>query len=191
MKLILGSTSKPRQQILRKLGFKFSVIQVEIDEKKFRAKDPKKHVLKLAHAKAIAIQKITPIVSKEGILVTCDQIAYCNGKILEKARDLKEAEKFIRSYSNNVVDNISAIALTNLATGKQIGGVDNLKIEFKKFDEKLVKRALAEKNLLSYSGATCFGHTFWQSYMKKLSGDKSILFGISVKLMKKLINEVK
>jgi len=188
MKLILGSTSKPRQKILRKYGFKFSVIQADIDEKKFRAKDPKKLVLKLAYAKAAAIKKTT---LKGGILVTSDQIAYCNGKILEKAKNLKEAEKFIRSYSNNVVDNISAVVVTNLATGQQAGGIDNLKISFKKFDEKLVKRALAEKNLLSYSAATCFGHKFWTSYMKKLSGDKSILFGISVKLMKKLINEVK
>jgi len=188
MKLILGSISKPRQKILRKYGFKFSVIQADIDEKKFRAKDPKKLVLKLAYAKAAAIKKTT---LKGDILVTSDQIAYCNGKILEKAENLKEAERFIRSYSDNIVDNISAIVVANLATGKQIGGVNNLKIIFKKFDEKLIKRALAQKYLLSYSGAVCFGQKFWMSYIKKLSGDKSILFGISVKLMKKLINEVK
>lgn len=188
MKIILGSASKTRAYILKKLGYQFRVLTCEIDEKKIRAKKPRELVLKLAFAKAEAIKKIAP---KKGLLVTADQVAYCDGKILEKVKSLREAEKFFRSYSNNVVDNISACVVTNLETGKQAGGVKNLKIKLKKLDGKLINKALARKNVLSLSGAVCFGDNFWQPYIQKLTGDRAIFYGIAVKLMDNLIKKVK
>ncbi len=188
MKLILGSTSKTRQYILKKLGFSFRILLTEFNEKKIRAKKPRELVLKLALAKTAAIKKIAP---PKGILVTADQVAFANEKILEKPKNLKEAEKFLRSYSDNVVDNISAVVVTNLSSGKFASGVDNLKVTLKEFDEKLIKKALGRKNVLKLSGAVCFGDSFWQPYIKKLSGDKAIFYGIAIRLMRKLIKKVK
>ena len=96
VKLILGSASKTRQKILKEKGYQLKVLTADIDEKKIRAKDPRDIVLKLAFAKAEAIRKK----AKNGILITCDQITLSNGRILEKARNLNEAEEFLKSYSN-------------------------------------------------------------------------------------------
>jgi len=183
MKLILGSTSKTRQQILKKLGYKFKVITANIDEKKIRSKNPKDLVLKLAYAKTEAIKKIAPL---NGVLITSDQITYANGK----AKNLKEAEKFLSGYSSKTCENITGIIATNLRTGKQASGVDITKITLKKLDLKIIKKALADPNVLSYCGAAVFGQEIWQPYIEKITGDKTALFGISVKLMEKLIKKV-
>ena len=53
--IILGSASKSRRQILRRLGFKFSIKKANLDEKSIRHKNPKKLVLLLANAKADAL----------------------------------------------------------------------------------------------------------------------------------------
>ena len=55
MKLILGSKSPGRKKILTKIGYKFSVMDPDIDEKSIRDKNPKKLVTKLARAKATAL----------------------------------------------------------------------------------------------------------------------------------------
>ena len=52
MKLILGSSSQPRQQALKDMGYEFEIIKPEIDEQSIRDQDPRQLVLKLAHAKA-------------------------------------------------------------------------------------------------------------------------------------------
>lgn len=186
MELILGSASKTRQKILKEKGYKFKVLMAEIDEKKIRAKNPKDLVLKLALAKTEAIRKK----AKSGILVTCDQITANNGKILEKARNLIEAEKFLKSYSNKTVENITGLVATNLKTGKQASGVDVTRIELKKLDNNIIEKALSDPWVLHYCGAAVFGQEIWQPYVEKIDGDKTALFGISVELMKSLIRKV-
>lgn len=186
MKLILGSASKTRQKILKAKGYQFRVLTSDIDEKKICAKNPKDLVLKLAYAKAEAIRKK----AKSGILITCDQITLANGKILEKARNLNEAKKFLKSYSDKTVENITGVAATNIKTSRQASGVDVTKIKFEKLDDKIIKKALADPWVLNYCGAAAFGHKIWQPYIENVSGDQTALFGISVKLMDNLIKKV-
>lgn len=185
--LILGSKSHSRKKILKDLGYRFRIVTADINEKLIRDPNPQKLVLKLAFAKAEAIR--TKL--KSGILVTSDQVSYLDKKILEKAGNLKEAEKFLKSYSGKTVANITGVVITDIKTGKQAGGVDVTKIIFKKFDDELIKKALSDKYVLSYCGAAVFGQDIWKPYIKKVDGDKTALFGISVKLMAKLIKKVK
>jgi len=186
MKLILGSKSITRQKILKEKGYKFTVFTANIDEKKTRDNNPKRLVQKLALAKSEAIGRKL----KSGLLVTSDQITLSSRKILEKARNLKEAEKFLKGYSNRTVENITGVAVSVLGTEKQAVGVDVTKIVFKKLDEKVIQKALSDKYVLSYCGAAVFGQDIWKPYIKEIIGDKTALFGISINLMEKLIKDV-
>jgi len=60
MKIILGSKSKGRKQILQNLGYDFVVMDPNIDEKSIRDSDPKKLVTLLAKAKAAALLPVYP-----------------------------------------------------------------------------------------------------------------------------------
>ncbi|KAK3017155.1 hypothetical protein RJ639_007830 [Escallonia herrerae] len=54
-KLILGSSSMARRQILTELGYEFTIITADIDEKGIRMEKPEELVVALAEAKADAI----------------------------------------------------------------------------------------------------------------------------------------
>uniref|UniRef100_A0A2P2KVP0 Maf-like protein DDB_G0281937 n=1 Tax=Rhizophora mucronata TaxID=61149 RepID=A0A2P2KVP0_RHIMU len=54
-KLILGSSSKARQKILAEMGYEFTVMTADIDEKCIRKEKPEELVMALAEAKADAI----------------------------------------------------------------------------------------------------------------------------------------
>ena len=51
-KIILGSASRWRQQILREAGFEFEIMAANIDERKIRFSDPEKLTVEIAKAKA-------------------------------------------------------------------------------------------------------------------------------------------
>ena len=81
MKLILGSSSKYRKNILEKAGYVFDVLVPDIDEKLIKVNDPYQRPLFVARAKAeILISKI----KEPALLITSDVIAVCDGKVREK-----------------------------------------------------------------------------------------------------------
>jgi septum formation protein len=90
MRLILGSSSKFRQRLLRELGYlDFEIMVPDIDEKAVTVAVMRSHsppdqlVLAIARAKA---EKLKSILGKEAdaILITCDQVVVYQGQIREK-----------------------------------------------------------------------------------------------------------
>lgn len=55
MRVILGSSSPWRKEVLKILGYEFDCMSPDIDEKSIRDSDPHKLTLKIAHAKADAL----------------------------------------------------------------------------------------------------------------------------------------
>ncbi|XP_057863472.2 uncharacterized protein LOC131071587 [Cryptomeria japonica] len=78
-KVILGSSSSSRQSILREMGFDFTIISADIDEKAIRKEKPEELVMVLAEAKAEAIMsKLATFNNGElnaepSLLITADQ----------------------------------------------------------------------------------------------------------------------
>lgn len=57
LRLILGSSSASRRQILAEMGYSFTLLSADIDEKEIRKEKPEELVVALAHAKADAIME--------------------------------------------------------------------------------------------------------------------------------------
>src|SRR3989338_4937745 len=106
MKIILGSGSKSRRQILSDLGYEFEIVLPDIDEKSIRDADPSKLVLKIANAKA---DKVLKMVSGPYLIITGDQVVNCNGKILEKPVDAAQAREFIRGYHLYPLETVASV----------------------------------------------------------------------------------
>ncbi|XP_042517053.1 dTTP/UTP pyrophosphatase-like [Macadamia integrifolia] len=54
-KIILGSSSLSRREILAEMGYKFTVMPADIDEKSIRKEKPEELVMALAEAKVLLI----------------------------------------------------------------------------------------------------------------------------------------
>src|SRR3989339_1356339 len=127
MKIILGSASKWRQQILKEAGMAFDALAPNINEKNIRDEDPEKLALALAHAKAKAL---LPRIHSPHLLITADQVVYCNGEIFEKPRDDIELRKFLLAYVQHPAKTITALVVTNTQTQKSAEGIDIATVYF-------------------------------------------------------------
>ena len=98
---VLASTSKSRYFILQNAGLSFSKHAPLCDENKLKKKllikknTPKKISLELARLKAFSVSKKI----KNKIIVGSDTVIFINKKILNKAKNIKEAKNKIKLMS--------------------------------------------------------------------------------------------
>ncbi len=187
MRIILGSNSKWRKQVLEKMGYEFDVLVPEIDEKVIRHSDPEILTLSLANAKA---DKIIKMINDDATILSFDVVAFCDGKILEKPRDEKEARLFLESYAKNPVEGISAVVAHNTKTGKRVSGLQRSSVLFKKFDDEFIDTLINEKDILSCAGAFRILDPRFDEYIVSIDGEKECFTGIPKELTKRLIKEV-
>jgi MAF protein len=98
-KLVLGSTSPFRKEILTKLNIPFVCAKPNIDESAFDNESPIELVERLAIEKAKAVAGEFP----DALIIGSDQVAMCDGEILGKPHNFENAVKQLEKFSNKTV----------------------------------------------------------------------------------------
>ncbi len=98
-KLVLGSTSPFRKEILAKLNIPFVCAKPDIDESAFENESPVELVERLAIEKAKAVASEFP----DALIIGSDQVAMCDGEILGKPHNFENAVKQLEKFSNKTV----------------------------------------------------------------------------------------
>jgi MAF protein len=98
-KLVLGSTSPFRKEILSKLNIPFVCAKPNIDENPFDNESPVELVERLAVEKAKAVANEFP----DALIIGSDQVAMCDGEILGKPHNFENAVKQLEKFSNKTV----------------------------------------------------------------------------------------
>ncbi|KAL3031892.1 hypothetical protein AAZX31_02G053300 [Glycine max] len=143
-KIILGSSSKARREILAEMGYEFAIMTADIDEKGIRREKPEDLVMALAEAKADAIVQRLPVGgpleedASTTLLITADTVVVYRGVIREKPTSEKEAREFIKGYSGSHAAVVGSIVVTNLATGKRCGGWDSAEVYFLEIPDEVI-----------------------------------------------------
>ena len=189
MRIILGSASISRKQILEEAGFVFEVMTADIDEKKIRHDDPKELTLAIAHAKADFLLKK---IQEEALLITADQVVICNDQVFEKPRDSKEVAYFLRCYSNNMAITVTAVTVTNTANKHRVFGIDIAKVYFNKILDDDIKKLASNPKFLCCAGGFQVEdeNNKLSSQIKKIVGGVDSVKGLSLTLTKRLLEEV-
>lgn len=107
MRLILGSASPRRKELLAQLGIVPDAVQPpDIDE------DPKPRELPLPYCARIAREKALAVVAEPGDLVLCADTTVAIGRrILGKPRDAAEAAEFLTALGGRRHQVITSVAL--------------------------------------------------------------------------------
>jgi len=108
--LILASGSPRRKEILERQGIKFTIIKSDCEENT-RESEPDKVVMDLSRQKALDVidHKLGEVSSadrvhleeraSEVLILSADTVVACDGKILGKPKDAKEAHEMLRLLS--------------------------------------------------------------------------------------------
>lgn len=187
MKLILGSASKYRKEILKKAGYDFEVLVSDIDEKSIKAEDPYQRPLILARAKA---DTLISQVKEEAIIITSDTVIIAEGNLYEKPETEKEAREFLKKYSEGIVPSaVTAVVVVNAKTGEKYEGIDIAKVSFKPFSDLFIEDFIKSGEPFKLAGGFGVLHPLMKPYIDKVEGTEESIAGMPVQLLKKLLKQ--
>ncbi|MDP2631594.1 MAG: Maf family protein [Candidatus Uhrbacteria bacterium] len=187
MKIILGSGSRSRQLVFEEAEVEFDVLTADIDEKVIRDSDPRKLVLKLAHAKADAI--LSKIIDP-AILVTADQVTVWNGEIREKPESPEQARQWLSEYHGMPLEIINGLVVVNTETGKRAEGIDVSNIYFKQISAEAIEQAIEDGRILACAGAMRVEDKPLSDFVTQMEGTFDSTSGMPLALTRRLMELV-
>lgn len=187
MKIVLGSQSQGRKQVLSEMGYDFEVLSAGIDEKAIRFDDAQQLTLALANAKADAL--LTKL-QQPCVLITSDQVVVCHGQILEKPESPEEARDFLHGYATHPLQTVTAVVVLNTATNQRVQGVDIATVWLKPYPEALIDQMIAEGNVFSWAGGFGIQEAFNQGLVEKMEGAIDSVIGLPKDLTTRLLHQV-
>lgn len=118
-RLILGSTSPYRRELLARLGLPFDTCAPGVDEAALNGELPQDVAWRLAQAKAqdVARQWAQRQAGEDTLVIGSDQVADLNGQCLGKPGDHERATKQIKAMRGQCVRFHTAVCVTRPRTG--------------------------------------------------------------------------
>ncbi|XP_075485401.1 uncharacterized protein LOC142525114 isoform X2 [Primulina tabacum] len=193
LKIILGSSSVARKQIIAEMGYDFTTMSADIDEKAIREEKPEDLVMVLAEAKADAImRKLRDAGTSENttLLIAADTVVVYEGVIREKPSSKEEARQFLNDYSGGHAATVSSVLVTNLSSGFRKGDWDKVEIYFHDIPESAIDKLIEEGIVLNVAGGLIIEHPLILPYVKEVVGETDSVMGLPKALTRRLIDEV-
>lgn len=187
MKIILGSSSTVRKQMMEEMGYHFEMMSPDIDEKAIRDSDPSQLVLKLGRAKADALlQRIL----EPALLVTSDHVLFFRNEILEKPDSMEQAREWMRAFQGNEVVGYTSVVVTNTVTGKRADGVTTAHIQFATIPEEVLEEYLRVADVMGAAGALRVQFDIIKPYYTITSGTFDTMMALNKEFTQQFIQEV-
>ncbi len=183
MEIILGSGSPRRKELLKQLGFEFSVMISDIDES-FDSLMPAADVAPfLAKLKSNALKES---IGADQLLICCDTVVIESNKILGKPQDVSEASRTLIQLSGKKHKVMSAVCL--VYNNQVIEFNDTTEIEFKVFSTEEIDYYI--KAYEPYDKAGSYGIQEWIGHIGaiKIEGSYTNVMGLPTH---KLYQEIK
>jgi septum formation protein len=112
-RLILGSTSRYRRELLQRFGLPFEAVAPQVDETPRPGEGPAALAERLAEAKAAEVAQRHP----DAVVIGSDQVADLDGQAIGKPGEHARAVEQLRAMSGRVVVFQTAVAVQRPATG--------------------------------------------------------------------------
>ncbi|MFW5815290.1 MAG: Maf family protein [Wenzhouxiangella sp.] len=146
--LILASASPRRRELLDRCGVPFTVVVSEVDERVIEGEPAPDYVLRLAHAKAAAVQRLHP----RSFVLGADTTVVGGGQILGKPGDAGQARNMLRQLSGGCHEVMSGVALLS-PDGRKSERFSVTEVEFALLPEAWIDSYVATGDCLDKAGA--------------------------------------
>ncbi len=176
--LVLGSKSPRRQQLLRDLGFEFTVQTQEIEE------NYPSHLQGAAIAEYLALKKaqaFSSVLNSNQMVLCSDTVVWLNGESLAKASNESEAREMLQKLSGQSHQVITAFCL--LSQDKTVCKSDSTLVQFKKLSEQEIEHYITHYQPFDKAGA--YGIQEWIGMwgIEKIEGSYFTVMGLPTHLV--------
>ena len=148
-KLILGSTSVYRRELLGRLRLPFSVESPHVDETTLPGESPAALAQRLALAKAQAVATRFP----DAVVIGSDQVADLEGVDLGKPGEHARAVLQLRQMSGQLVIFQTAIAVVCLASGFCQQALAQVRVKFRELSDSEIENYLRAEQPYDCAGS--------------------------------------
>jgi len=200
--IILASASPRRRQLLAEAGYKFTVVQPDIDESAFTAEGLKacEYAERLALAKAKNVAEKHP----DCLVIGADTVAEFEGQIIGKPADAKQAEQITKKLFSGPHKVITAVAIIRrcrplgLSAG-QPRGVAPTPIELveseattvypRKLTAEQIRDHIKSKSWRGKAGAYAIKER-GDEFIERIDGSLTNVMGLPMELLQRLLTEI-
>ncbi|MBR1423982.1 septum formation protein Maf [bacterium] len=186
-KIILGSSSPRRANILKKLNIDFEVIPSCYVEEHDQTDFSYNFVENLAYNKALDVAKRLKKESKNLLVVGADTIVVLKNKILEKPIDYEDAFNMLKKLSGNTHFVVTAVCVINSATLEFKTKSETTYVTFENLTEEQISDYIYQ--FKPYDKAGSYGiQELPDGFVKEVKGELDNVIGLPAKVMLELID---
>jgi septum formation protein len=184
-KLILASRSPRRRELLAQAGYAFEVIPPgELAESgEAGGEGPAELVARLAYRKAADVAGRV----ERGLILACDTVAECGGRILGKPRDEDDARRMLRTLRGQEHRVFSGLCLWEQPGGRADVRVDVTILRMDRLSDAEIDDYLAAGAWQSKAGA--FGYQDRLGWVHVTQGSESNVVGLPLELLARMLVE--
>lgn len=184
--LILASQSPRRKELMQAAGYPF---RVDAPDPKAECgicsrETPPELVVRLAYQKGADVAHRTD----RGLVISCDTVAECMGKILGKPEDRKHAREMLDLLSGRSHSVYSGLCLWNRPNDKRIVRVAVSRLYMQPLSEQQINDYLDSELWVGKAGA--FGYQDDHPWLKLTEGSPSNVVGLPMELLAEMLTEL-
>ena len=184
-RLVLGSTSRYRAELLRRLCADFEQRSPGTDETALTGETPATRALRLAIAKAEAAASGL----HDALVIGSDQVAELDGLILDKPETFERACAQLTASSGREVQFHTALCLLDTRDGQRLTYVDHTRVRFRHLSATEITRYVEREQPLDCAGSfKCegLGISLFESIDNR---DPSALIGLPLIALAQMLRE--
>jgi len=186
-RLILASASPRRRELLAQAGYRFEVVPSDVDESVFESDtfNPREHAEALALAKAQNVAGRYP----DALVIGADTLVDCDGQIIGKPADAREAEAITRKLFRAPHKVITGLALVRLRDNTQIVQSDVTTVYPRKMTEEKIANHIAGGSWQGKAGAYAIQET-GDEFVDHIEGSLTNVMGLPMELLQRLLHNL-
>jgi len=188
-RLILGSSSVYRRQLLERLGIPFEVISPDIDESAHAGEHPAALARRLAREKAQAIAHGLVSGERNALVIGSDQVAVLGDQRYGKPGNHAKAVQQLQALSGQVVVFETALCLFDVASGRTFEELVSTEVEFRELSLAEIEAYLAKEPAYDCAGSAK-SEGLGIALLDRLSGDDpTALIGLPLIALCRLLRQ--
>jgi septum formation protein len=181
LRLILGSGSPARRQLLTEAGYSFEVQPANIDEPRGEGvRDIRAFVQQVAWLKAAAV---APRVA-DGIVLTADTVAWIDGAVIGKPADEADARRILTQLGGREHELWTGVCLWRRPDDVQLAWQEVTRVWFQRLDEQELSAYLATRQWANNSGAYAIEGPD-DRYVRVVQGSLSNVIGLPMESLER------
>jgi septum formation protein len=185
-KIVLGSGSPRRAEILRIIGWPFEIVTPDIDETRQVNEDAVSYVRRLARAKAEAVAERTA----SPLVVAADTTVVIDEHILEKPGDQNEARLMLRQLSGRWHQVITGVALIDGGTSESRVTSETTAVKFASISQAEIDWYVSSGEPMDKAGAYAI-QGLGARFIEGIRGDYFNVMGLPVHLLYRMWTEIR